>query len=168
MTKIQLLATLLAFIILALLGACSNEGYTESDVFKVTPDLRARINTGVKMASRTEKNLFNETFTAFLNKCDEMGVESTPYQYMVTEEYADLKNLMLSSSPATCYLLMDRYLKRNPSFFSFIMTDLIETAYPRTVDEIANRMKSPTTLQETLELFPQVCLEIWLDEIENR
>ena len=36
-----------------------------------------------------------------------------------------------------------------------------------TADEIANRMKSSTTVQETMELFPQVCLEIWLDEIEK-
>lgn len=56
MTKIQLLATLLALFIIAMLGACSNEDYSEPDVFKVTPDLRTRINTGVKMASRTEKN----------------------------------------------------------------------------------------------------------------
>lgn len=168
MTKIQLLATLLALFIIAMLGACSNEDYSESDVFKVTPDLRTRINTGVKMASRTEKKLFNEKFNSFLTKCDEMGLGNTPYQYMETEEYADLKNQVLSSSPATCYLLMDRYLKRNPPFFSFILNDLIETAYPNTADKIANRMKSSTTVQETMELFPQVCLEIWLDEIENR
>lgn len=168
MTKIQLLATLLAFIIIALLGACSSEDYSEPDVFKVTPDLRDRINSGVKMASRTEKKLFNEKFNAFLNKCDEMGVENTPYQYMETEEYADLKNQILTSSPATCYLLMDRYLKRKPHFFSFILNDLIETAYPDTADEIANRMKASTTVQETMELYPQVCLEIWLDTIENR
>ena len=152
MTKIQLLATLLALFIFAMLGACSNEDYPEPDVFK---------------ASRTEKRLFNETFNSFLHKCDEMGSENTPYQYMETEEYADLKKLILSSSPATCYLLMDRYLKRNPPFFSFILNDLIETAYPNTADKIANRMKSLTTVQETMELFPQVCLEIWLDEIEE-
>ena len=151
-----------------MLGACSNEDYPEPDVFKVTPDLRTRINTGIKMASRTEKRLFNETYNSFLHKCDEMGSENTPYQYMETEEYADLKKLILSSSPATCYLLMDRYLKRNPPFFSFILNDLIETAYPNTADKIANRMKSLTTVQETMELFPQVCLEIWLDEIESR
>ena len=139
MTKIQLLATLLALFIFAMLGACSNEDYPEPDVFKVTPDLRTRINTGIKMASRTEKRLFNETFNSFLHKCDEMGSENTPYQYMETEEYADLKKLILSSSPATCYLLMDRYLKRNPPFFSFILNDLIETAYPNTADKIANR-----------------------------
>ena len=143
------------------------EEYPEPEVFKVTPDLRTRINTGIKMASRTEKRLFNETFNSFLHKCDEMGSENTPYQYMETEEYADLKKLILSSSPATCYLLMDRYLKRNPPFFSFILNDLIETAYPNTADKIANRMKSLTTVQETMELFPQVCLEIWLDEIEE-
>ena len=91
MTKIQLLATLLALFIFAMLGACSNEDYPEPDVFKVTPDLRTRINTGIKMASRTEKRLFNETFNSFLHKCDEMGSENTPYQYMETEEYADLK-----------------------------------------------------------------------------
>ena len=104
MTKIQLLATLLALFIIAMLGACSNEDYSEPDVFKVTPDLRTRINTGVKMASRTEKKLFNEKFNSFLTKCDEMGLGNTPYQYMETEEYADLKNQVLSSSPATCYL----------------------------------------------------------------
>lgn len=37
MTKIQLLATLLALFIFAMLGACSNEDYPEPDVFKVTP-----------------------------------------------------------------------------------------------------------------------------------
>ena len=40
MTKIQLLATLLALFIFAMLGACNNEDYPEPDVFKVTPDLR--------------------------------------------------------------------------------------------------------------------------------
>ena len=40
MTKIQLLATLLALFIFAMLGACSNEDYPEPDVFKVTPDLQ--------------------------------------------------------------------------------------------------------------------------------
>ena len=69
MTKIQLLATLLALFIFAMLGACNNEDYPEPDVFKVTPDLRTRINTGIKMASRTEKRLFNETFNSFLHKC---------------------------------------------------------------------------------------------------
>lgn len=98
MTKIQLLATLLALFIIAMLGAYSNEDYSEPDVFKVTPDLRTRINTGVKMASRTEKKLFNEKFNSFLTKCDEMGLGNTPYQYMETEEYADLKNQVLSSS----------------------------------------------------------------------
>lgn len=67
MTKIQLLATLLALFIFAMLGACNNEDYPEPDVFKVTPDLRTRINTGIKMASRTEKRLFNETFNSFLH-----------------------------------------------------------------------------------------------------
>ena len=173
MTKIQLLATLLALFIFAMLGACSNEDYPEPDVFKVTPDLRTRINTGIKMASRTEKRLFNETFNSFLHKCDEMGSENTPYQYMETEEYADLKKLILSSSP--CFrtsaslgnIPPSLHLKRNPPFFSFILNDLIETAYPNTADKIANRMKSLTTVQETMELFPQVCLEIWLDEIEE-
>ena len=34
MTKIQLLATLLALFIFAMLGACNNEDYPEPDVFK--------------------------------------------------------------------------------------------------------------------------------------
>ena len=46
MTKIQLLATLLALFIFAMLGACNNEDYPEPDVFKVTPDLRTRIKNG--------------------------------------------------------------------------------------------------------------------------
>ena len=55
MTKIQLLATLLALFIFAMLGACNNEDYPEPDVFKVTPDLRTRINTGIQMASRRKE-----------------------------------------------------------------------------------------------------------------
>ena len=65
MTKIQLLATLLALFIFAMLGACSNEDYPEPDVFKVTPDLRTRINTGIKMASRTEKRAFQRDIQLF-------------------------------------------------------------------------------------------------------
>lgn len=98
-----------------------------------------------------------------------MGTENTPYQYMETEEYADLKTRILTSFPATCYLLMDRYLKRKAAFLLFYSERLlIETAYPDTADEIANRMKASTTVQETMELYPQVCLEICLDTIENR
>ncbi|RHJ79591.1 hypothetical protein [Parabacteroides sp. AM08-6] len=170
MTKLQLLATLLALVVLALLGSCSSDDYTEPDIFKVTPDVRTRINTGTRMVSRSEKNAFNEKFTAFLNKCDEMGPEYTPYQYMETEEYKELKEQILTSSPASCYLLMDRYLKREPHFFSFILNDLIETAYPETIEKIAERMKSSTTVttvQESMEFYPQVCLETWLDTIEK-
>ena len=91
MTKIQLLATLLALFIFAMLGACNNEDYPEPDVFKVTPEQRTRINTGIKMASRTEKRLFNETFNSFLHKCDEMGSENTLFLYLVTDLFVVLK-----------------------------------------------------------------------------
>lgn len=167
MTKIQLLATLLALFALAFLGACSSDDYSEPDILKVTPDLRARINAGIKMVSRTERADFNEKFALLLQKCDEMGEESTPYQYMETEEYKELKGYLLSASPLTSYLLMDRYLKREPPFLAFFLNDLIETAYSSTADEIAIRMKSSTVL-ESFELYPQVCLEVWLDAIENR
>lgn len=167
MTKLQLLASILALVVMYLLASCSKEDYSEPDILKVTPDLRARINSGVKLVERSEKNAFNEKFRAFLDKCDEMGPENTPYQYMDTEEYAALKDQVLHASPATCYLLMDRYLKRNPSFFSFILNDLMETAYPSTVDKIAERMNTSATVLESIELYPQVCLESWLDTIEN-
>lgn len=167
MTKIQLLATLLALLAMAIFAGCSSEDYSEPDILKVTADIRTRINTGMKMVSRTDKNAFNESFTAFLNKCDEMGPDNTPYQYLETEEYADLKNQILTSSPASCYLLMDRYLKQDPSFFSFILNDLIDTAYPTTADEISERLNASITVRESMELYPQVCLEIWLDTIEN-
>lgn len=168
MTKLQLLATILALVVMALLSACSKEDYMEPDIFKVTPELRARINDGMKMVSRTEEKTFNEKFKVFLNKCDEMGPENTPYQYMETEEYADLKKYLISASPANCYLLIDRYLKRNPEFFSFILNDLIDTAWPETTDRIIEYLKSPITVRESMEFYPQVCLEIWLDVIENR
>lgn len=168
MTKLQLLATILALVVMALLSACSKEDYTEPDLFKVTPELRARINDGMKMVSRTEKNTFDEKFKAFLYKCDEIGPDNTPYQYMETEEYADLKEYLLNASPVNCYLLMDRYLKRNPEFFSFILKDLIDSAWPETTDRIVERLKNSITVRESMELYPQVCLEIWLDIIENR
>lgn len=167
MTKLQLLATLLAWAILVLLGSCSSDDYSEPDVLKVTPDLRARINTGIKMVSRAEKADFNEKFVLFLNKCEEMGGENTPYQYMETDAYKKLRAYMLSASPLTSYLLMDRYLKRVPTFSALILNDLIETAYPDTADDISKRMIS-STVQESLDLYPQVCLEAWLDAIENR
>lgn len=168
MTKLQLLATILALVVMALLSACSKEDYTEPDIFKVTPELRARINDGMKMVSRTDRKTFDEKFRAFLFKCDEMGSDNTPYQYMETEEYADLKEYLLNASPANCYLLMDRYLKRSPEFFSFILNDLIDTAWPETGDQIVEHLRNTITLRESMELYPQVCLEIWLDTIENR
>jgi hypothetical protein len=168
MTKLQLLATILALVVMALLSACSKEDYTEPDIFKVTPELRARINDGMRMVSRSDRNTFDEKFNVFLYKCDEMGLDNTPYQYMQTEEYADLKEYLLSASPANCYLLMDRYLKRNPEFFSFILNDLIDSAWPEAADQIVERLKSPITVRESMELYPQVCLEIWMDAIENR
>lgn len=149
----------------AFFSACSSDDYSESDVFKVTSDLRGRIDAGVKTVSSAEKELFNEKFAIFLYKCAEMGVENTPYQYMETEEYRDLKNQILTSSPSSCYLLMDRYLKREPAFFSHILNDIVETAYPNTADQIS--LSAATTVQETMEFYPQLCLEIWLDEIEN-
>ena len=168
MTKIQLLATILALVVIFLFASCSKDYYAEPDILKVTPELRARIDSGMRLVPRAEKSAFNEKIQLFLDKCDEMGSEYTPYQYLETEEYADLKEQILHASPATCYLLMDRYLKRNPPVFAFMLNDLIETAYPTTADEIAERMKTTTTVRESIDLYPQVCLEIWLDDIENR
>lgn len=65
MTKIQLLATLLALFIFAMLGACSNEDYPEPDVFKVTPDLRTRINTGIKNGFPHRKEAFQRDIQLF-------------------------------------------------------------------------------------------------------
>lgn len=167
MTKYQLITTILALIIMAFLGSCSSEDFSEPDVLKVTPELRARIDMGMKLVPRSEKNAFDEKFFAFLNKCDEMGMDKTPYQYMETEEYKEFKEYMKNSSAMSSYLLMNRYLKRNPSFFSFILEDLMDSTYPGTVDVIADRMKSSTTVRESMDLYPQVCLEIWLDTVEN-
>lgn len=168
MTKTQLLTTTFALIVVFIFASCSKEDYAAPDILKVTPELRARIDSGIRMVPRTEKKAFNEKFQLFIDKYEEMGPENTPYQYLETKEYADLKDLILHASPATCYLLMNRYLKRNPSIFSFILNDLIETAYPTTADEIAERMKTSTTVRESIDLYPQVCLEIWLDDIERR
>lgn len=168
MTKIQLIATLVSLVVMAFLGACSSDDYLETDVYKVTPELRARINRGMKMVSRSEKNAFNERFALFLDRCDSMADVVPPYQYLETEEYKDLKNYILSASPSVYYLLMDKYLKKNPHFIPFILNDLVETAYPSTVDKIAFRMKSSTTVLESMEFYPQVCLETWLDSLENQ
>lgn len=65
MTKIQLLATLLALFIFAMLGACSNEDYPEPDVFKVTPDLRTRINTGIKWLPAQKRGFSTRHSTLF-------------------------------------------------------------------------------------------------------
>lgn len=168
MTKLQILATLAALFILVLFAGCSNDENSGMDLYKVTPELRARINTGMRMVPRSEKNLFDEKFNRFLLKCDEITGNASPYQYMETEEYLKFKAYVLSANPTIYYLLIDRYLKRDPDFFSFILNDIIDASYPETGDKIAARLQTNTTIQESMDLYPQVCIEVWLDELENR
>ena len=99
MTKLQILALLLASIALIFFTSCDGEDYQEPDVYKVTPDLRARINMGMKLPSKSEKKQFNEKFELFLIKCDEMAYVSNPYVYMDTEEYQNFKVFIVAASP---------------------------------------------------------------------
>ena len=46
MTKLQILALLLASLALLFFTSCDSEDFQEPDVYKVTPDLRLRINRG--------------------------------------------------------------------------------------------------------------------------
>lgn len=168
MTKIQLIATLCALIIMAFFASCSSEDHYNADVFKVTPELRARINTGMKLVPKSEKNVFDDKFITFLNKCDEMADPGNPYQYLETEEYKEFKEYILNSPTPIYYLLMDKYLKRNPVFFSYILSDIIDTATPEAADKIAAHLKSTATVRESMELYPQVCLETWMNTFENQ
>lgn len=167
MTKLQVLTILASLFILALLAGCSSDDHSGMDLYKVTPELRERINSGMQMVPRSEKNLFDEKFIAFLNKCDEIRGSASPYQYMETEEYQNFKQYVLSAPPTVYYLLINRYLKRDPDFFSFILNDIIDATYPETGDKIAARLHANTTILESMDLYPQVCIEVLLDEIEN-
>lgn len=166
MTKIQLIATLCAMLILALFGSCSNDDQYEVDLYKVTPELRARINTGMKLVPKSAESIFDEKYELFITQCYEKQEISNPYKYLETEEYQDFKNYILNSSITIHYLLIDKYLKRNPVFISYILNDIIETSYPEVADRIATQMKS-STVHESIELYPQVCLELWMDAFEN-
>lgn len=93
MTKLQILALLLASLALLFFTSCDSEDFQEPDVYKVTPDLRLRINQGMKLSSKSERRTFKEKFDLFQEKCDEMDHITSPYTYMETEEYKDLKKL---------------------------------------------------------------------------
>ena len=89
MTKLQILALLLASLALLFFTSCDSEDFQEPDVYKVTPDLRLRINQGMKLSSKSERKTFKEKFDLFQEKCDEMDHITSPYTYMETEEYKD-------------------------------------------------------------------------------
>ncbi|MCL3850474.1 MULTISPECIES: hypothetical protein [Parabacteroides] len=168
MTKLQILALLLASIALIFFTSCDGEDFQEPDVYKVTPDLRARINMGMKLPSKSEKKQFNEKFDLFLVKCEEMAYISNPHVYMETTEYQEFKDFVLSASPNIYYLVMDKFLKGNPGFFSYIIYDLLIDSKPAIADQISEKMKAVGTLEESFYLYPQLCLDIWVDALENQ
>lgn len=168
MTKLQILALLLASIALIFFTSCDGEDFQEPDVYKVTPDLRARINMGMKLTSKSEKRSFNEKFNLFLVKCDEMAYVSNPHVYMETDEYQEFKEFVLSASPNIYYLVMDKFLKGNPGFFSYIIYDLLVNSKPAIADQISEKMQAVGTLEESFYLYPQLCLDIWIDALENQ
>ena len=168
MTKLQILALLLASIALIFFTSCDSENFQEPDVYKVTPDLRARINTGLRLTTKSDRKIFNEKFDMFLEKCDEMTVAGNPHMYMETEEYKDFKSFVLSTSPNVYYLVMDKFLKGKPDFFSYIAYDLLVSSKPALADEISEKMKAVGTLEESFYLYPQLCLDIWVNALENQ
>lgn len=166
MTKLQILALLLASISLLFVTSCDSENFQEPDVYKVTPDLRSRIRQGMKLTSKSERKIFNEKFDRFMEKCEELSYVSNPYTYMDTPEYQDFKAFILSSSPHVSYLLMDKFLKGGIGFFSYIINDILMVSMPAVADQIAEQMKSVGTLEESFYLYPQLCLDIWVDALE--
>ncbi|WP_304249224.1 hypothetical protein [Parabacteroides gordonii] len=168
MTKLQILALLLASIALIFFTSCDSENFQEPDVYKVTPDLRARINTGMRLTTKSDRKTFNGKFDLFLEKCDEMAYVSNPHVYMETTEYLDFKEFVLSASPNIYYLVMDKFLKGNPGFFSYIIYDLLVSSKPALADEISEKMKAVGTLEESFYLYPQLCLDIWVNALENQ
>ena len=168
MTKLQILALLLASLALLFFTSCDSEDFQEPDVYKVTPDLRLRINQGMKLSSKSERRTFKEKFDLFQEKCDEMDHITSPYTYMETEEYKDFKNFLLSSSPHIYYLLMDKFLKSRLSFFSNIISDILVSSIPAIADQIAEQMRATGTLEESFYLYPQLCLDIWLDALDTQ
>lgn len=169
MTKLQILALFLTAFALIFFTSCDSEIIQqEPDIYKVTPELRARINAGMRQTSKADKKQFNLRFDRFLEKCDEMAHISNPYVYMETEEYLDFKEFVLSSSPNINYLVMDKFLKGNPGFFTYIIFDLLIESDQVTADKIAEQMKAIGTLQESFYLYPQLCLDIWIDSLESR
>ena len=85
-----------------------------------------------------------------------------------SEEYKDFKNFLLSSSPHIYYLLMDKFLKSRLSFFSNIISDILVSSKPAIADQIAEQMKATGTLEESFYLYPQLCLDIWLDALDTQ
>lgn len=168
MTKLQILALLLASIALIFFTSCESESFQEPDVYKITPDLRLRINQGMKSTTKSDRKIFNEKFDRFIEKCDELSYASNPYTCMETPEYQDFKEFMLSSSPNVSYLLMDKFLKKEIDFFSYIIHDILMASQPAIMDLISEQMKSVGTLEESFYLYPQLCLNIWVDALDNQ
>lgn len=168
MTKLQILALLLASLALIFFTSCDSEDFQETDVYKVTPELRSRINKGMRLTSRAERKIFNEKFDLFIRQCDRMAHISNPHVYMDTKEYHDFRSFLLTASPNIYYLVMDKFLKGNPGFFSYIIYDLLIYSKPALADEIAEKMKAVGTLEESFYLYPQLCLDIWVDALENQ
>lgn len=166
MTKLQILALLLASIALIFFSSCDNADFQEPDVYNVTPDLRARINRGMKLNSKSDRRIFNEKFDRFMEKCDELPYESNPNTYMETSEYLELKEFVLSSSPYISYLIMDKFLKSSIGIFSYIINDILIASKPAIADKIADQLKAKGTLEESFYLYPQLCLDIWVDALE--
>ena len=63
---------------------------------------------------------------------------------------------------------MDKFLKGNPGFFSYIIYDLLIDSKPAIADQISERMQAVGTLEESFYLYPQLCLDIWVDALENQ
>lgn len=169
MTKLQILALLLASLtLLFFTTSCDSENFQEPDVYKVTPDLRARINQGMRLTSKSDRRIFNMKFDRFLEKCEELAHISNPYVYMETDEYLDFKKFILSSSPNISYLVMDKFLKSNLGIFSYIINDILMSTKPAIADQIAVQMKATGTVEESFFLYPQLCLDIWVDALETQ
>ena len=64
--------------------------------------------------------------------------------------------------------LMDKFLKSRLSFFSNIISDILVSSKPAIADQIAEQMKATGTLEESFYLYPQLCLDIWLDALDTQ
>lgn len=170
--KNSLISSNVSLIILTILFMMSCSSKSEKQLeytYKVTPELKTKIEKGIKQTPRSQQKEFEKLYTNIIEVCSQESMQdmTNPYEYLKLDQYKQFKSFF-EQSPSThiYYLLIDKFLICEHTVVLFMFNDIVSSTYPEVIEEVVKTLKD-LSIEENMANYPIICTEKLISKIET-